>query len=261
MIQNFNYHTHTSRCGHAVGTDEEYVLAAIKAGYKVLGFSDHAPYRDYPAPKAHMNFDQLEDYIQSVEYLKEKYRDQIEIHLGLETEYYPYVLEEKKELRSKVEYLLLGQHFSEPTGSVCNYFKRNSDEEIEEYIRMVCEGMRSGLYSYLCHPDVFMNYQPAFTDVCRKAAEEIAKCAVETDTPVEVNARGTIHGKHHFENGDQYFYPNHEFWSVMAKYPIKCILGIDAHDPKDIIRIEDIEHAYSELEDLNLTFIKELKFR
>ncbi len=39
----YNYHTHTSRCGHAGGSDEEYVQAAIKAGYQILGFSDHAP--------------------------------------------------------------------------------------------------------------------------------------------------------------------------------------------------------------------------
>jgi histidinol phosphatase-like PHP family hydrolase len=29
-----NYHTHTMRCKHAFGTDEEYVLEAIKHGYK-----------------------------------------------------------------------------------------------------------------------------------------------------------------------------------------------------------------------------------
>ena len=36
-----NYHTHTTRCYHASGKDEEYVKAAIKAGIKELGFSDH----------------------------------------------------------------------------------------------------------------------------------------------------------------------------------------------------------------------------
>ena len=39
-----NWHTHTSRCGHAVGTDEEYVQAAIQGGLTTLGFSDHAAY-------------------------------------------------------------------------------------------------------------------------------------------------------------------------------------------------------------------------
>ena len=37
----YNYHTHTTRCHHANGTDEQYVLSAIKANYKGLGFSDH----------------------------------------------------------------------------------------------------------------------------------------------------------------------------------------------------------------------------
>lgn len=39
-----NYHTHTTRCYHASGKDEEYVKAAIKAGIKELGFSDHTPW-------------------------------------------------------------------------------------------------------------------------------------------------------------------------------------------------------------------------
>ena len=29
-MQNFNYHSHTERCGHAVGSDEAYVKEAIK---------------------------------------------------------------------------------------------------------------------------------------------------------------------------------------------------------------------------------------
>ena len=37
------YHTHTKRCRHAVGEDEEYVKAAIAAGVEILGFADHAP--------------------------------------------------------------------------------------------------------------------------------------------------------------------------------------------------------------------------
>jgi histidinol-phosphatase (PHP family) len=39
-----NYHSHTARCGHAWGTDEEFVNAAIDAGFSVLGFSEHTPW-------------------------------------------------------------------------------------------------------------------------------------------------------------------------------------------------------------------------
>ena len=41
-----NYHTHTTRCHHAEGSDEDYIIEAIKAGYKTLGFSDHAPWQN-----------------------------------------------------------------------------------------------------------------------------------------------------------------------------------------------------------------------
>ena len=36
-----NYHTHTARCMHACGSDEDYVRAAIANGYEVLGFSGY----------------------------------------------------------------------------------------------------------------------------------------------------------------------------------------------------------------------------
>ena len=102
MIQEFNYHTHTYRCGHANGTDEEYVQAAIEAGYKILGFADHGPYKGLPFPKSRMDWEELDEYVESLTYLKEKYKDQIEIHIGLETEYYPDHHHKKEELLEKV---------------------------------------------------------------------------------------------------------------------------------------------------------------
>ena len=67
------YHTHTSRCGHAYGSDEDYVLKAIELGYKELGFSDHIMIPGIAQPGIRGDFSLLEDYIKSVLYLKEKY--------------------------------------------------------------------------------------------------------------------------------------------------------------------------------------------
>ena len=39
-----NYHTHTYRCGHAVGHESQYAEQAAEKGLKILGFSDHTPY-------------------------------------------------------------------------------------------------------------------------------------------------------------------------------------------------------------------------
>ena len=72
-----NYHTHTARCGHAEGTDEEYVLAAIERGFDELGFSDHVPWpykNGYVHPTVRMHISQMPEYLASVRALAEKYR-------------------------------------------------------------------------------------------------------------------------------------------------------------------------------------------
>ncbi|MBQ2584464.1 MAG: PHP domain-containing protein, partial [Erysipelotrichaceae bacterium] len=112
----YNYHCHTKRCGHASGTDEEYVEAAIKAGYKVLGFSDHGPYSLYPHPGSHMDWSQLDDYINSINSLKEKYKGIIDIKLGIESEYYPFCLEERRQMRKRLDYMIFGQHYDQALG-------------------------------------------------------------------------------------------------------------------------------------------------
>ena len=36
-----DYHTHTYRCGHAIGTMNQYIEAAIAKGIEEIGLSDH----------------------------------------------------------------------------------------------------------------------------------------------------------------------------------------------------------------------------
>lgn len=82
-----NFHTHTTRCNHAVGEDRQYVEAAIKGGLKVLGFSDHSPYffsGDYYST-FRMKREQVPGYVDSILALKKEYKDDIEIKLGFES--------------------------------------------------------------------------------------------------------------------------------------------------------------------------------
>ena len=89
-----NYHSHTARCGHAWGTDDEFILAAIDAGFTTLGISEHSPwpfvdgYQEIDA-RQRITVEQLDDYLADMQALKEKYRDRIEIRIGLECEYFP----------------------------------------------------------------------------------------------------------------------------------------------------------------------------
>ena len=46
MKNKVNFHTHTYRCKHAVGNEEDYVIEAINQNLTTLGMSDHGPYPD-----------------------------------------------------------------------------------------------------------------------------------------------------------------------------------------------------------------------
>jgi len=63
-----NYHTHTWRCNHASGREEDYVTCALQRGLKVLGFSDHSPYLFPGSYYSHFRMfpEQLNDYCKTV---------------------------------------------------------------------------------------------------------------------------------------------------------------------------------------------------
>ena len=60
-----NYHTHTVRCGHAEGTEREYIEQALARGLEELGFSDHSPqvFDGGYVSSFRMLPEQLEDYV------------------------------------------------------------------------------------------------------------------------------------------------------------------------------------------------------
>ena len=150
-----NYHTHTVRCKHAIGAEEEYIRAAIEAGFEEIGFSDHTPwpYESGFTPHMRMELDELEGYIRTVRDLGARYKDQIAVRLGLECEYFPrymdWLFEKKRELG--LDYLLLGNHFdqSDETGT---YFGRIATPEmLWRYVKSTVKAMETGEFLYLAH--------------------------------------------------------------------------------------------------------------
>ena len=80
-----NLHTHTKFCDGA-DTPEEIVLFAIEKGFTSIGFSGHS-FTHYSKAFAKIG-DHTEEYKKCVSALKEKYKEQIEIYLGLEVDMY-----------------------------------------------------------------------------------------------------------------------------------------------------------------------------
>lgn len=246
-----NLHTHTARCGHASGTDEEYVLAAIDAGYTKLGFSDHTP---FPYENGYVNTtkmapDLLEDYIESVLSLKEKYADQIEILLGLECEAVPRFFPYLTALRSRMDYLLLGNHGDWSIGEVY-YGKSTKRWQLHKYFGATVEAMETGLFLYLAHPDLMFGSYPQFDETAEYLSRQLCREANRLRMPLEYNIYGVIKGSKPGKLG----YPCEEFWKIAAEENVQTVIGIDAHEPAHLLTT-DAEAVRKKLEALGLTVV------
>lgn len=234
----YNYHTHTERCGHANGEDEQYVLAAIEAGFKVLGFSDHIPFKSVIHPSERMNYDQIDDYINSIEGLKVKYKDKIEIKLGFELEYFPEYNEYYKEILARCDYLICGQH-----NKILDHYSYDqfaNDEDVIVYANQVKAAMESGLVSFIAHPDYFMLGRRTWTPACDEAARIIAQAAETNKVALEINLNGVRYGKYTYQNLHVYPYPFRSFWEVVSKFNVECLYSFDAHKPFTLLEKERI---------------------
>ena len=250
-----NYHTHTWRCMHASGTEREYVEHAIQGGLEILGFSDHTP---YPFPKEYtshmrMRTGQLENYVDTVLALKAEYRQDIEIHLGLEVEYYKEYFPKLQQLVADypIEYFLLAQHhlgcemYGDWSGK-----PTDDPETLRAYCTQTTEAMETGCFTYFAHPDLlrFIGDENIYEEEMRK----LCRKAKSLSMPLEINFLG-IHEDRH--------YPDERFWKIAGEEGCEAVFGVDAHDPESLV-CPETARAAEEIVKRNGLFVREtVEFR
>lgn len=221
----YNYHTHTWRCGHASGAEEEYIKRAIECGIKYMGFSDHVPFvfPDGYESGYRVPFVQAKCYVDELSKLREKYRDKIDLKIGFEMEYYPAHFEKmlKNAVEAGGEYLILGQHFigGEHPGGSYTYAPTDDADTLKEYVAEVVEAIGRGVFTYVAHPDIFR-----FTGDISVYREEMRKLCIASrtyDVPLEINFLGIR---------DKRKYPNEAFWEMAGEEKSPVTFGFDAHD-------------------------------
>ena len=224
-----NYHTHTFRCRHARGSDEEFVQAAIAAGFETLGFSDHCPwpYPDGYVSGIRMTPDQLPGYCASLARLREKYAGQIRICIGLECEYSPVLDTAEEELfaAQPLDYRILAQHFLYAESEKHYVGEPTTDEAVlARYVDLCLEALETGRYLYLAHPDLcnFVGDEKIFRRHYLRLCEWMAR----HNYPAEVNILGLSTNRH---------YPTERFLHIAAEAGCKGIIGIDAHFPAALL--------------------------
>ncbi|MEG1222759.1 MAG: histidinol-phosphatase [Bacilli bacterium] len=234
----YNYHTHTSRCGHAHGTDEEYVVAALEAGIKRLGFSDHVILPLIHEPWIRGEYEKLDDYLASCAALKKKYAGKIEILTGFEAEYSKTYKDYYTELlrSKKVDYLILGQHcYFEDDKGIFYFREIDNKEKVQRYADDLCAGMESKLFKYVAHPDLFVTSLSKFDEFAKKISLQIIKCAKKCSMPLEINLGGVRYPRG-VKGGwlsDICSYPYAPFWKLVKDFQVEIVIGVDAHWPTD----------------------------
>jgi histidinol-phosphatase (PHP family) len=249
----FDLHTHHSRCGHAEGDIEDYIRAALDAGMDVIGISDHSPYfahaEDHPNPRVAMARSEFANYVEEVLRLKEKYRDRIEVLLGVESDFFPEHADIYRNVyaRYPFDYIIGSVHFTRGVSIFNkNRWKGLSEERrIEEkvhYYEMIALSAESGMFQVLGHIDAMKGNYPDFSgipalDAIDEALKTIARCGVA----IEVNTSGGTK----LCGG---WYPSDDILERARHFGVDVTFGSDSHTPRRIA--EDWDRVRSRLKEI-----------
>lgn len=234
-----DYHTHHARCGHAVGELEEYVKRGIELGLSQLGLSDHMPllHVDLAAyyPEMAMPLDELPRYVEEAFQLKEKYRGQIDLRVGLEGDYIEGWERQIEEIVKAYpwDYVIGSVHFLgewdvSDFRQVHNWEGQNVFAVYERYYDAVAKAARTGFYDIMGHLDVIKRFghrpdaalEAETVDLELHTLTAVKKAGVA----MELNASG-------LSKPVAEMFPSRRILSAAVEMGIPLTVGSDAHDP------------------------------
>ncbi|MGM0623484.1 MAG: histidinol-phosphatase [Campylobacterota bacterium] len=217
-------HNHTTRCNHASGTMQQYILRAIELQIDIFGFSEHAP-MEYDQ-KYRMGFDQLGGYFAEIATLQQQYGKDIEILKALEVDYLPGFMD-KRVLEAKVDYLIGSVHFLNGWGFdnpefIGGYKDKDIDSIYKEYFSAIEKMAQTELFDVVGHLDLIkvFGYKPQgdIKDIVYGALKAIQK----SQMVIELNSAG-------IKKPVKEPYPSKEILQMAHDLGIAITFGSDAH--------------------------------
>ena len=254
-------HSHSIFCHHALHTPEEMVVKAIKEKYEIFGLSEHCPFLNKRDGKIFHNMrptiGEYEILLKEMNRLKSKYKNEITILNGVESEYYKGKEEYLKSLikSNKADYIILGNHSSEFGIYYSEELskKMNHEELFEKYALTATKAMETGLFIYMAHPDfIFKNYLEKWNATSKKLAHTIFAHAKKFDYAVGFNINGMRFVATEVDGYERMRYPVKEFWKIAKEYGVKIFIEQDAHN-KEMLEQIYWDKAVSLIEEWNLT--------
>lgn len=225
------------------GRLEEFVESAIAKGFSAIGFSEHMPpppkynYPHFPAPAEAKR--QFAGYVDTVTHLQEKYRRDLPILVGVETEYLPdeetYLADFLKEFC--FDYVVGSVHFVAGIGFDSSQEKY--DEAVEacgglpelavEYYRCVRGLLAMNVVGVLGHLDLIDIFaaESISGEQVRAAEDETLAAAKEANVILDINARGLL-------KPVKRVYPRVELLKRACHMEIPATFGDDSHGPDQV---------------------------
>lgn len=231
----YDYHMHSS-----FSTDTDVAMAAmiesaIQKGFKQITFTDHIDY-EYNSSEISFEFD-TDLYVKEISTFKERYKQQIDIQIGLEIGIQPHILSQCQALVEKVQPdfviaslhnihkmdLYLGDYYIGKSPEVA---LKASFDELEEMLDVFSE------FCVIGHIDIVKRYNPAVLALPKhlylEYATPVLKKIIEMGRGIEVNTSG-------LRQGLDETLPSFELIELYRKLGGEIItLGSDAHQPGDI---------------------------
>lgn len=236
-----NYHVHTCYC-HGIGNPEEYVKEAVSQGIKSMGFSSHAPL-PYANPYV-INEENLDQYINDINSLKLKYKNKINIFLGLEVDFFPELLRFNKFRAMGLDYIIGSNHFvgrkndgeyARPEFSdAISFLENDARGVIENYYHLICQMAQLEKPDIIAHLDFIkkVNSNNIYFDEeemwYKKMVVETLNCISKTTCIVEVNTSGAA------RKSNKWLFPSIWILEKCFELGIKITLSSDAHKPADV---------------------------
>jgi histidinol-phosphatase (PHP family) len=244
-MRHVDYHLHTTRCRHAVGSMEEYVRAARTAGLAEIGFADHLP---FPAPdRAPFNMprEELPGYVAEVEALRQRH-PQIPIRLGIEADFLPEHLDSLRELLALApfDYVIGSVHYLEATPgdvrllSQSRFWEFLDETEAAATRREVCRvvldyharlraSAESGLFHVMAHCDLTKRFGYRLPGNPLAEYRETAAAFARAGVLVELNTSG-------LRSPASEIHPALDFLGALNEAGVGITLGSDAHHPDHV---------------------------
>lgn len=220
-------HMHTPLCGHAWGEPEEYAEQALKMGLGGIIITCHSPMPAGFWPHVRMSDREFDTYVALVERCRKAFAGQLDVRLGMETDYFPGHVDwaEKLHRRAPFHYVLGSVHWQAPEYRAL-YDQEGPTALYRSYWRHLADSAETGLFDCLAHPDLIKNFRAEtycledWEDDIVAALDRIAK----TGVAMELNTSG-VHKRYPEMN------PGPTMLALMRERGIPVVLGSDSHKP------------------------------